>query len=556
MILAIPYILINFILQLPKIKSTLVFFIVFDKLQIALSFPRKMKNYIMNYDIIIGLEIHVQLNTKSKMFCRCANLNEDLGKKANSAVCPICLGHPGTLPVANKQAIEWTVLTGLALNCKVNNYSKFDRKHYFYPDLPKAYQISQYDLPLVYDGWLNIGEKVENQDNKIKITRIHLEEDAGKLTHPKGKKYSLADYNRASSPLMELVTEPAIKSASQAKKFCQMYQRILRYLEISEADIEKGQMRCEANISLQEPGKWNYEGDCKITPLGEYKLNPKVEVKNIGSFKALEKAIEYEIKRQNVALDNGEKLIQETRGWDDNKQTTVSQRSKEEANDYRYFPDPDISPVKISADWLKKIQANLPELPREKQQRFKKQYGFSDYDAEILTVDKNIANYVEQVISELREWVESNGHNWETAHTKLAKLTGNWIGTELFKYLNETKTNIKNLKITAENFGEFIAIVYEGKVNSSAAQIIFKKMFETGGDPSDIMRDKGLEQMDDDGELEKIIKKIIATNEKAVNEYKAGKENAVQFLVGQVMKETQGKANPQKAREMIISLIT
>ncbi|MFA5318665.1 MAG: Asp-tRNA(Asn)/Glu-tRNA(Gln) amidotransferase subunit GatB [Patescibacteria group bacterium] len=501
------------------------------------------------YDIIIGLEIHVQLNTKSKMFCRCANLNEDVNKEPNSTVCPICLGHPGTLPVANKQAIEWTVLTGLALNCKVNNYSKFDRKHYFYPDLPKAYQISQYDLPLVYDGHLEVDKR------KIAITRIHLEEDAGKLTHPKGKNYSLADYNRASAPLMELVTEPVIKTAAEAKKFSQQYRQILRYLEISEADIEKGQMRCEANISLQEPKKWKYKGKCKIEPIGDYKLNPKVEIKNIGSFKALEKAIEYEIKRQTEVLRNGDGLIQETRGWDENKQATVSQRSKEEAKDYRYFPDPDVSPIKINSKWLKKIEADLPELPQEKMKRFKSQYGFSDYDAEVLISDKNIANYVEQVISELRAWVETNGRNWETAHTKLAKLTGNWIGTELFKYLNETKTNIKDLKITAENFGEFIAIIFDNKINSSAAQTIFKEMFAKGGDPSDIMEARGLEQMDDDDELKNIIKNVIKNNEKAVEEYKAGKDNAIQFLVGQVMKESKGKANPQKAREIILKNI-
>ncbi len=501
------------------------------------------------YDVIIGLEIHVQLNTKSKMFCRCANLNEDLNKEPNSTVCPICLGHPGTLPVANKQAIEWTILTGLALNCEVSDYSKFDRKHYFYPDLPKAYQISQYDLPLVHNGELKVDNHV------IKITRIHLEEDAGKLTHPKGKNYSLADYNRASSPLMELVTEPVIKTAAEAKKFCQMYQQILRYLEVSVADIEKGQMRCEANISVQEKGKWKYEGDCKIEPIEKYKLNPKVEVKNIGSFKALEKAIEYEISRQTKALENNEALIQETRGWDDNKQATKSQRSKEEAKDYRYFPDPDISPINIDGKWLEKIQVDMPELPQVKIERFKKQYGFSDYDAKILTTNKNIANYTEQVISELRAWVETNDHNWETAHTKLAKLTGNWVGTELFKYLNETKTTIKDIKITSENFGEFIAIIYEGKINSTAAQMIFKTMFEAGGDPSKIMKTKGLEQMDDDGELEGIIKDILTKNQKAIDEYKAGKENAIQFLVGQVMSGTKGKANPQKAKELIIKNI-
>jgi len=493
-------------------------------------------------------------------------LNEDVNKEPNTTVCPICLGHPGTLPVANKQAIEWTILTGLALNCQVNDYSKFDRKHYFYPDLPKAYQISQYDLPLVHGGQLEVDGQA------IKITRIHLEEDAGKLTHPAGKDYSLADYNRASSPLMELVTEPTIKSAEEAKKFCQIYQQILRYLKISEADIEKGQMRCEANISVQEKRKWEYKGDCKIEPIGDYKLNPKTEVKNIGSFKALEKAIEYEIKRQAEALNNNEPLIQETRGWDDKKQKTISQRTKEEANDYRYFPDPDISPIIIDSDWLEKIRADLIELPLTKKERFKKQYGFSDYDAKILTTDKNIADYVEQIISELRAQLQADDKKWKTAQAKLAKLTGNWIGTELFKHLKGEKNNIKKIysvksskagistsskqfnkgKITALDFAKFISLIYEEKINSTAAQIIFAEMFKQGTDPLEIMKAKGLEQMEDDGELEGIIKDILVNNQKAVDEYKSGKENAIQFLVGQVMKESKGKANPQKAREIIL----
>ena len=493
----------------------------------------------MAYDVIIGMEIHVQLNTKSKMFCRCANLNENLDKKPNTTVCPVCLGHPGTLPIANRQAVEWTILTGLAMNGKINIYSKFDRKHYFYPDLPKAYQISQYDLPLVYDAYLTVNER------DIEITRIHLEEDTGKLIHPKDKNYSLADYNRAGAPLMELVTEPVIKTAAEAKTFCQKYQQILRYLEISEADMEKGQMRCEANISLQEHDKWLYKKSDGIVPRDGYKLNPKVEIKNIGSFRSVERAIEYEIKRQTEALNKGEKIKQETRGWNDGRGTTISQRAKEEAHDYRYFPDPDISPIKIDDSWLSKIKTNLVELPKQKIARFQEQYGFSEYDAQTLTQNKHVAHYVEQVISELRAWVEVNGHNWESIHTKLAKLTGNWIGTELFKYFNETKTGIYDLKITPENLAEFISIVYEEKVNSTAAQIIFQNMFKNGGDPSDIMRDQGLEQMNDDSTLEEIARKIIKNNEHAVLEYKKGKENSIQFLVGQTMKESKGKVNPK-----------
>lgn len=498
------------------------------------------------YDIIIGLEIHVQPNTKSKMFCRCPNLNEDAAKEPNTAVCPICLGHPGTLPVANREAIEQTVLLGLALEAKINTHSKFDRKHYFYPDLPKAYQISQYDLPLVYNGHLEI------EGHDIAITRIHLEEDAGKLLHPAGKDYSLADYNRSSAPLLELVTEPVITSAAEAKQFCQTYQRILRYLGISEADMEKGQMRCEANLSVQQPGTWTYEGNCKITPVDGAKLNPKVELKNINSFKAVEKAIEYEIKRQIAAIESGEQLVQETRGWNEDRGVSVSQRTKEEAQEYRYFPDPDIAPIEIDSVWLERIRAKLVELPSAKKLRFREQYGFSDYDADILTVNKDIANYVEQVISELRAWVDASGKQWETAQTKLAKLTGNWVGTELFKHLKTSGANISEVKITPENFGQFIALIHEGAVSSSAAQEIFEVMFATGGDPAAIMREHGLEQVSDTGALETIIAAVVADNAKAVEEYKSGKENALQFLVGHVMKASKGAANPQVARELLL----
>ncbi|MFH0923416.1 MAG: Asp-tRNA(Asn)/Glu-tRNA(Gln) amidotransferase subunit GatB [Candidatus Falkowbacteria bacterium] len=524
----------------------------------------------MNYDTIIGLEIHAELKTKSKMFCSCDNdpnpapfgqsLNysnqkdDDKAKLpkrcgANTVVCPVCMGHPGTLPVANKQAVEWTILTGLALHCKVSPLSKFDRKNYFYPDLPKGYQISQYDLPLVYDGYLEIDNEL------IKITRIHLEEDTGKLTHLTGKKYSLADYNRAGTPLMELVTEPTIKDAQTAKKFCQTYRQILRYLNISDADMEKGQMRCEANVSLQEKGKWEYNGNCEITPLGDYKLNPKVELKNINSFKAVEKAIEYEIKRQKNALNDEEKLIQETRGWDENKAKTVSQRAKETSADYRYFPDPDLPPLEIGAQWIKKIKSQLIELPPEKKKRFIEQYNFDQETAEILVSDKNLADYAEKVISELRAWIDSTGDSWERQKTKLAKVSSNWLISELFKHLNCDKLNIKDIKITPENFAELIALVYQGKINSSAGQKILEVMYKNGGDPTHIMKDLSLEQIDDTAELEKIIKKIIKENKKQVEQYKSGKENVLQYFVGQAMSATQGKANPKIVIEIFKKIL-
>lgn len=499
------------------------------------------------YDVIIGLEIHAELKTKSKMFCTCDNDAE--GKKPNTTVCPICLGHPGTLPVANKQAIEWTILTGLALNCKVNSLSKFDRKNYFYPDLPKGYQISQYDLPLVYGGHMNINGE------KISITRIHLEEDTAKNTHPKGKKYSLIDFNRASTPLMEMVTEPTIKSAEQAKKFCQRYQQILRYLEISDADMEKGQMRCEANISVQEKGQWKYEGNCEIKPIGKYKLNPKVEVKNINSFKALERAIEYEIKRQTEAIKNGEKLIQETRGWNEDKAETFSQRIKETSADYRYFPEPDIPPLNIDSKWIKQIESQLVELPEKKKIRFKKQYSLLDDDAEILVSDKYLANYTEKVISELRSWIDSTDDNWERQKKKLAKTASNWLIHELFKHLREDNLSIKNLKITPENFAELITLVYQDKINSSAGQTILEEMYKNGGDPTHIMADKGLEQIDNSAELEKIVKGIIKKNPSQVEEYKGGKEAVLQFFVGQAMAATRGKANPKKVGEILKKLL-
>jgi len=497
----------------------------------------------MKYDLIVGLEIHAELNTKSKMFCECA-VNTENNVKPNKNTCPICLAHPGTLPIPNKQAIEWTILTGLALGCKVNKLSKFDRKHYFYPDIPKGYQISQYDLPFVYDGHINI------DGNEIKITRIHLEEDTGKSIHPKGKNYSLIDFNRAGTPLMELVTEPTIPDAETAKKFCQNYQQILRYLKLSNANMEKGEMRCEANISIQEKGKWEYLGNCEIKAIGDYKLNPKVEVKNINSFKAVEKAINYEVKRQEKAIDAGIEIVQETRGWDENKAKTISQRVKESSADYRYFPEPDIPPMEISADWIKEIKTHLIELPLAKKKRFIEQYKLKAEDAEILVSDKSLADYTEQVVSELRAWIDSTGDDWERQKLSLAKITSNWLLSELFKHLKENNEKISDIKITAENFAELITLVYQEKINSSAGQKILDEMYKKGGDPTDIMQEMGLEQMDNSEELEEIMKNIIKKNPAQVEEFKNGKEQLIQFFIGQAMAATKGKANPKKVIEI------
>jgi len=500
----------------------------------------------MKYDIIIGLEIHAELKTKSKMFCSC---NNDANQKTpNTTVCPICLGHPGTLPVPNQEAVNWTIMTGLAMHCKINRLSKFDRKNYFYPDLPKGYQISQYDLPFCYDGYLEI------DGAKILITRIHLEEDTGKSAHFKDKDYTLLDFNRAGTPLMELVTEPVIKDALEAKKFCQAYQQILRYLDISNADMEKGEMRCEANISLQENGKWEYK-DGLIKAKKGYTLNNKVEVKNINSFRAVEKAINFEIARQSAALDKSEVIVAETRGWDENKAMTFSQRIKETSADYRYFPEPDIPPLKIDDNWLAKLEAELPEMPQAKKTRFVHEYNFSPEIADVLIADKSLADWTENVISELDAWIEANGDEEERQEKRLAKTAGNWITSELLKHLNADSKRITDLKISPENFAELVCLIYQDKINSSAGQRILEEMYQNGGDPTDIMKLMGLEQMDNTEELEIVVRKIIEANPAQADAYRAGKVALLQFFVGQIMAETNGKANPKIVRELLEKLL-
>jgi aspartyl-tRNA(Asn)/glutamyl-tRNA(Gln) amidotransferase subunit B len=500
----------------------------------------------MKYDVIIGLEIHTEIKTKSKMFCSCDNNSDD--KAPNTAVCPICLGHPGTLPVPNKRAIELVILAGLATHCTINRVSKFDRKNYFYPDLPKGYQISQYDEPLCYDGYLEI------DGDKAYITRIHLEEDTGKSTHPKNGDHTLIDFNRAGTPLLEMVTEPVIKSAEEAKKFAQKFQQILRYLEISNADMEKGEMRCEANVSLQAEGAWEYR-DGKILALGDNKLNPKVEVKNINSFRSLEKAIKFEIERQTVALEKGEEIIAETRGWDDNKNATKSQRIKETAADYRYFPEPDIPPLNISDDMIAGIETEMGEMPDDKSERFVTQYGFKKDLADVLTFDKHLANWTEEVISELDAWIDAQGDSFERQDKKLSQTAGNLITGDLLKHLNADHKKINDLQITPENFAELVCLIYLGKINSSAGTTILEEMYHKGGDPEDIMKSLGLEQIDDEAELIKAIKVIIEKNPSQATEYKSGKLPLIQFFMGKVMAETRGKANPEKVKTLLEKLL-
>jgi aspartyl-tRNA(Asn)/glutamyl-tRNA(Gln) amidotransferase subunit B len=475
----------------------------------------------MKYKPTIGMEVHVELKTDSKMFCACKN-ELGLDRVPNSNICPVCTGQPGALPVANEKAIEFVVRAGLALGCEIAKISKFDRKNYFYPDLPKGYQISQYDQPLCEKGYLEINGK------KIGITRIHLEEDTGKLIHQKGTDFSLVDFNRSGVPLMELVTEPDIESAEEAKAFCEKLQLILRYLEISDADMEKGQMRCEANISIAKPSTKEF--------------GTKVEVKNLNSFRSVEKAIDFELKRQEVALENGEKIIQETRGWDESKMMTNPQREKESAHDYRYFPEPDLPPLELSVEYVRKIECELPELPSQKTKRFQEEYKITEFDAEVLTRDKDLAEFFEEAVSEGSELCEKS--------EKISKLVANYMISELKKYLDE-KTKITDLKLTPENFGELMSIIATGKINSSAAQTILAEMVKTGADPEHIIAEKNLGQIEDDSEIEKIVEKVIVNNPGPVADFKAGKQNALQFLLGQVMKESRGKAEPKLTLEIL-----
>ncbi len=489
-----------------------------------------------NYKATIGMEVHIELKTKSKMFCSSKNglsaSSADKGqeREPNVNICPVCTGQPGTLPVPNKQAIEFVQMAGLALNSKINLHSKFDRKNYFYPDLPKGYQISQYDQPLCEKGEIDINGK------RIGITRVHLEEDTGKLIHSKGTSHTLVDFNRAGVPLMELVTEPDMESGNEARIFCQKLQQICRYIEISDADMEKGNMRCEVNISLHKKGEDKLSGT-------------KVEVKNINSFKFVEKAINYEIERQSEILEKGEKIVQETRGFDSNRNITVSQRTKESAHDYRYFPEPDIPPLEFSKEYVEELQNNLPELPDEKAKRFKEEYKLNEGDVSVLVSDKDLAEYFERVVCEFKEKIESG--EIKTDGQKGIKLSANYIITELRKHLMENRENIKDIKITPENYAELIGFVAEGKINSSSAQLVLAQMYKSGGDPSHIIEEKNLLRMSDDGELEKIVAGVVSANAQSVEDYKKGKMNALQFLVGQIMKETKGKADPKAAIEIL-----
>ncbi|MFA5173481.1 MAG: Asp-tRNA(Asn)/Glu-tRNA(Gln) amidotransferase subunit GatB [Candidatus Paceibacterota bacterium] len=463
------------------------------------------------YKPVIGLEIHAELKTERKMFCGCLNNPDE--KEPNKNVCPVCLAHPGTLPVANRKAVEKIIQVGQALKAEIPERAVFSRKNYFYPDLPKGYQITSQPDPFAIGGFIEINGR------KIEIDHVHLEEDTGTLVHE--KEATLVDFNRAGVPLMELVTKPCIESGIEARKFCEELQLVLRYLEASEANMEKGEMRCEVNISLMKES--------------DEKFGTKVEIKNLNSFRAVEKAIEFEMERQEKILDEGEKVRQETRGWDETKGETFSQRSKEEAHDYRYFPEPDL-PVFMTANFEpEKLKLEIPELPAEKRKRFKKEYDLSSEQAESLALEMKMADFFEQAASELK--TESDEIPFKTLY--------NYLASDLKGLMNAKGASFEELKITPENFADLVLMIESKEIGSRVAKDVLIKMFASGGDPRVIVKEEGLEQVSNEGELLETINKIIKENEAAVADYRKGKEAALKFLIGQAMKELKGKGNPE-----------
>lgn len=471
------------------------------------------------YEAVIGLEVHAQLMTASKMFCRCPN---QYGASPNTNVCPICTGQPGSLPVINKKAIELGVRAAIALQCEIHSESVFARKNYFYPDLPKGYQISQYERPYSTHG--NIVVRLKNGDEKrIGITRIHFEEDAGKSNH---ESYgTLVNLNRAGVPLIEIVSEPDMRNAHEAGQYLRALHSILRYADICDGNMEEGNFRCDANISVRLRGT--------------EKFGTKVELKNINSFKFVEKAIEYEIQRQVFAIENGEKIIQQTRSWNSGKNVTEVMREKEEAHDYRYFPEPDLPKLTISVEWLGQIRNEMPELPSQASERFKKAFELSDYDAAVLTSSKELAHYFESVVS----------------HSKNGKASANWVMNELLGRLNAASKEIEASPVSATQLAELIKKIDSGEISGKIAKTVFEEMFATSKDASVIIKDKGFVQISDPAALENAVRKVIENNPSQLAEYKAGKVKLLGFFVGQAMKETQGQANPALLNELVKKLL-
>ena len=474
------------------------------------------------YEPVIGLEAHVELCTKTKMFCGC---RLSFGEDKNIYTCPVCLGHPGSLPVTNRKAVQYATKIALALNCKIKDYTIFHRKNYFYPDMPKNYQISQYDLPLGVKGHLDVD--MGDYTRRVGITRVHMEEDTGKLLHTgttgriSESEASIVDFNRAGTPLIEIVTEPDIRSPEEAREYMMALRNLILFLDVSDCSMEEGSLRCDANVSVREKGS--------------EKIGTKTEIKNLNSFKFLQKGLEYEVERQIKLLEAGNKVIQQTRHYDSKTSTTKVLRSKEEAHDYRYFPEPDLVPIYMESKMVEDIKKTIPELPSAKAKRFEKQYNLSAYDSNFLANDRDLADYFEKCLS-----CYSN-----------AKNIANWIMGDFSALLNKEKMRIKESRVTPENLCRMLELIDKGKINSKMAKSVFEEMFTTGKDPQKIIEERGLEQIADESMLEAVIEEVIKDNPGPVEQFRQGKEKALSFLIGKVMAKTKGKANPRMVNEIM-----
>lgn len=474
----------------------------------------------MPYEAVIGLEVHAQMLTDSKMFCGCSTT---FGAGPNTQTCQICIGMPGVLPVMNGKALEFTIRTGLATHCTVSSYSRFARKNYFYPDLPKGYQISQYELPICEHGYVDI--TVGGERRRIGITRIHMEEDAGKNIHEGSGNYSFVDLNRAGVPLMEIVSEPDIRTPGEASEYMRKLRTIVRYLGVCDGNMEQGSLRCDANVSIR--------------PAGSRELGVKVEMKNINSFRFVEKALEYEIKRQIRTLEDGGKIVQETRLWDPSTNKTQSMRTKEEAHDYRYFPEPDLVPIIASQDRINEIKASLPELPDTKKDRFMATYGLPEYDADLLTSERAAADWFEEAVASYAVSVSG------------PKVVSNWMMGDLTRLLNEENKTIEGCPIKPSGLADMLKLMDNGTISGKIAKTIFEEMYRTGKSAGEIVREKGLTQISDSGVIEKAVDEVIAKHPGEVERFRGGDEKLIGFFVGQVMKATKGKANPQMVNELL-----
>lgn len=470
----------------------------------------------MDYEIVIGLEVHAELSTQSKIYCSCTTA---FGGEENTHCCPICTGMPGVLPVLNEKVVEYAVRAGLATNCEIAEFSKQDRKNYFYPDLPKAYQTSQFDLPLCKNGYIDI--TVNDTVKRVRLTRIHIEEDAGKLMHDEWETGTLVDYNRCGVPLIEIVTEPDIRSAEEAKAFFESLKSILEYTQVCDCKMQEGSLRADVNLSVR--------------PKGQKEFGTRTEMKNLNSFRAIVRAIEAETQRQINELESGGVIVQETRRWDDNKGVSYAMRSKEEAHDYRYFPEPDLAPIVLDREWVEKIRESLPELPEVRKKRYVQEFGLPEYDASIITSSKVLADFFEEAV----------------AKSSNAKAVSNWIMGDLMRILKDKNLEPDAIPFPAEHLARMIAMIDKGTISGTIAKKVFEKMFESQKDPESIVKEEGLEVVSDEGALVAVVRKILESNPQSVADYKSGKDKAFGFLVGQAMKETRGKANPQLINKLL-----